>query len=152
MVKFASTVLTRLYAKVEADPTTGCHNWMGTRADNGYGIIRDGRRRTLRTHRVAYEVSRGPIPDGLHLDHLCRNRACCNPDHLEAVTKRVNTLRGVGPTAQNAAKTHCNWGHEFTPENTRQRKGGRECLACKHARSLARSRGGRAPKVNGEIP
>jgi hypothetical protein len=69
----------------------------------------------------------------LKLDHLCRNPACVRPDHLEAVTARENTLRGIGPTAVNALKTHCVHGHEFTPENTRMKGIRRVCRECQRA-------------------
>jgi hypothetical protein len=82
-------------------------------------------------HRIAYTLEHGPIPDGLTIDHLCRNRRCCNPAHLEAVTERENILRGTCPAAENARKTHCNRGHEFTPENTYdKREGQRQCKTC----------------------
>jgi len=84
-------------------------------------------------HRYVYEQEVGPIPDGLTLDHLCRNRACVNPDHLEPVTMRVNTLRGETITARNAAKTRCDKGHEFTPENTMRKPDGRRCRVCQRA-------------------
>lgn len=98
-----------------------------------------GRNRFTHSHRFAYELLVGPVPEGMQLDHLCRNRWCCNPEHLELVTPRENTLRGVGPSAVNAVKTHCKNGHEFTPENTRvdQRTGERGCWTCRRAISAA---------------
>jgi hypothetical protein len=97
-----------------------CWAWQGRLFPNGYGAVyvRKGEPQFL-AHRVAYEASNGPIPDGLVIDHLCRNRACVNPSHLEPVTLRTNLLRGETIPATNAAKTHCIHGHEFTPENTR---------------------------------
>ena len=91
-----------------------------------------GGRRSLRAHCVMYETFVGPIPPHAQLDHLCRVRACCNPDHVEPVTPRENTLRGQGIGAINAVKTHCVNGHEFTPENTyiRPDDGGRSCRKC----------------------
>jgi hypothetical protein len=72
-----------------------------------------------------YSAVKGAIPDGLHIDHLCRNRACCHPDHLEAVTPRENVRRGV-----RSQVTHCPKGHEYTPENTKVKRGRRNCRAC----------------------
>lgn len=111
-----------------------CMVWASTINSNGYGTI-NVKSKTKRVHRVAYELARGPIPDGLSLDHLCRNRACINPDHMEPVTRQVNSLRGVGPSAVNAKKTHCINGHELTGDNVRTYLGqygkpNRRCQAC----------------------
>ncbi len=82
-------------------------------------------------HRAAYELYVGPIPEGLTIDHLCRNTLCVNPAHLEAVTMRENILRGTGPSAQAARKTHCLRGHPFDDGNTLFRATGkRVCRAC----------------------
>lgn len=122
---------TRFWALVTPDPS-GCWLWSGQRYPNGYGYFRAGGKRTG-AHRVAYEAVHGLIADGLHLDHLCRVVACVNPSHLEAVTQRVNTLRGTGCAARNAVKTHCNHGHEFTRENTYTSPAGRHCKTCRRA-------------------
>ena len=97
----------------------GCWIWRLRRmSTEGYGVINVDQR-SLMAHRVSYEAFVGPIPEGLQLDHLCRVRECVNPDHLEPVTARVNVLRSpIAQAALNAAKTHCPWGHEYTPENT----------------------------------
>ncbi len=103
----------------------GCWIWRGAVNRAGYGAFSvDGT--TRRAHRVSYELRVGPIPEGLHLDHLCRVRACVNPAHLEPVTHAENVRRGA-----RAGQTHCKRGHEFTPENTRvDKSGGRCCIAC----------------------
>lgn len=111
-------------------------------ARNGYRQIqieiRDGRKIRKTAHRLVYESMVGPIPEGLVLDHLCRNRCCVNPDHLEPVTQRENVLRGQGVAAKNAAKTHCPRGHEYDDENTGfTGEGHRYCRACNKARCAA---------------
>lgn len=120
----------------------GCWLWPGSTA-SGYGHLRG----TL-VHRAVYEGLRGPIPEGMQLDHLCRVRLCCNPSHLEPVTNRENILRGVGVSAENARKTHCRLGHPFDASNTwTDKRGGRHCRECgraSHRRWLARQAGGAA--------
>lgn len=97
---------------------------------HGYGQkYYDGR--VQRSHRIAYEILVGPIPDGLELDHLCRNPACYNPRHLEPVTHVENCRRGTAG-AHESVKTHCPQGHEYSDENTLvNTKGSRVCKMCK---------------------
>lgn len=128
----------KLASKIEITPT--CWLWKGARTSRGYGqksVASKGRQ----AHRVVWEVTRGPVPKGLVLDHLCRVRHCVNPDHLEPVTQRVNVLRGEAPAARLAAATECKRGHAFDVANTRRRPdGSRECRTCKSASNAARVR------------
>lgn len=114
-----------------------CVLWTGYIDSKGYGAVWDSeRRKMVRAHRVAWEAVNGPIPSGLVIDHLCRNRACVNVAHLEVVTFKENVLRGVGPSANAARQTHCIHGHPFDAANTlRGKSGRRHCRACNRERS-----------------
>ena len=117
------------------DPDTGCWNWTLAPNDGGYGLARLGGKpeRRIMAHRWSWEHHVGPIPDGLQIDHLCRNKICVNPAHLEPVTPRENNLRSTSMAAIHARKTHCIRGHEFTDENTYRRgdNNARQCRACR---------------------
>lgn len=121
----------RFWSYVDQGGADGCWNWTGATSQDGYGILLV-KRQTLYMPRFAWGLRHGPMVDGLEPDHLCRNPACVNPDHLEPVTHRENVLRGDSPTAINARKTHCKRGHEFTVENTyvTPSTGGRNCRTC----------------------
>ena len=98
--------------------SAGCWNWRAGKTGAGYGAIKISGR-TLGAHRVAYELSSGKsIPEKMEIDHLCRNRACVNPEHLEVVTAKENILRGTCPAAFNSKKIHCPMGHPYSKENT----------------------------------
>lgn len=115
----------------------GCWQWTGSKTTGGYGNLNIGDRNYDYVHRVVYEMCIGKIPDGLTIDHLCRNRSCINPRHLEAVTNKVNILRGNSWWAIQVRKTHCILGHPFSPENTvRDRDGARNCRRCIKIRSF----------------
>ncbi len=130
-------VQVRFWSKVTLAGPDECWPWLSTHNHKGYGqFMVDGK--VKMAHRLAYEDRIGPIPPGLTLDHLCRNRACCNPAHLEPVSNRENILRGNGATARNARKTHCKNGHEFTPDNIYRSSTGRECRTCRRAADFRR--------------
>lgn len=124
-------LLSRFMEKVRVEES-GCWRWIGTITTSGYGQFRVGDKRCM-AHRVAYEMKFGNIPDGLELDHLCRNRWCVNPNHLEPVTHKENMRRSPISTG---GKTHCKRGHEFTEENTRLEGKSRKrvCIKCDHLR------------------
>lgn len=114
--------------------TAGGNNEGGDNETKGYGTLRVGRG-AVYAHRLSYETFIGPIPAGLHIDHLCRNRLCVNPRHLEPVTQQVNVLRGVGPAALNAKKTVCKRGHPLEVIGPRRRM----CPTCRKASRLEAS-------------
>lgn len=122
--------------------------WVWTHAlHDGYGRFHVTSRQEVPAHVWAYEQLRAEVPPELELDHECRNRACVNPWHLDPVTTRVNTVRGESAPGQNARKTHCVAGHEFTPENTFVRRSpgrldARGCRACRAARDRRRHASG----------
>lgn len=131
----------RVLRTIQYDLKTHCWWWLGTRSRDGYARIGIGRLGSVAVHRLAYELLRGPIPDGLELDHLCRHRSCVNPDHLEPVTRRENQLRGESPAGRAARTTHCPSGHALTIDNLTNhglKRGFRECLECKRIRSRGR--------------
>ncbi|WP_432110795.1 HNH endonuclease signature motif containing protein [Streptomyces sp. YPW6] len=125
------------------DTPAGCWQWTGYLMPNGYARISVAGERQY-AHRVAYEAMVEPIPEGLVIDHLCRNRGCVNPEHLDAVTQRTNVLRGESQAAARARQTACVRGHAFDRTNTyRAGNGTRKCRKCRTAaRARARRRQG----------
>lgn len=119
----------RKYTVVAA---TGCWEWTGHRQADGYGTFRAGRMR--RAHAYSYELYVGPIPPGMEIDHLCKNRGCVNPSHLEPVTHTENVRRAGGYRAR---WTACPNGHEFSEENTGTYAGKRYCRTCRRDRTRA---------------
>ncbi len=143
-IRKSKSIFDRFWSKVdengpvpESRPDLGpCWLWTGTRnGPAGYGLIHPiGHNQVELSHRFSYELQGNPIPDDLELDHLCRNRICCNPKHLEAVPHQTNISRGLGGS-HNRIKTHCPQGHEYTPSNAIRRYGARYCRECHRIRS-----------------
>lgn len=124
--------LNRFISKVEF--TDSCWLWLASRRAR-YGVFKLPGDERVKAHRWLWEVCNGPVPAGLELDHLCRNTRCVNPDHLEPVTHRVNTLRGNTIVAAHARKTHCPAGHPLSGDNLfyvgNPRR--RQCRVCRYA-------------------
>lgn len=125
------------------EPNTGCWIWLNRLFPTGYGQLCkkiDRKQYAYRAHRVAWELYKGPIPTGLVVDHICRNRWCVNPNHMELVTQRENTIRGEGFPAQRHKQTHCINGHLLSGENVYWYRGYRQCIPCSRARDKIRRR------------
>lgn len=132
----------RFFSKVKF--TQFCWEWESNKQKLGYGLFKLEKSNVL-AHRFSYELFKGKIPEGLTIDHLCRNRGCVNPGHLECVTHKENVLRGEGPTAINAKKKKCNKGHSLEGDNLiTYPSGKRWCRICKRdsAREWARKKYG----------
>jgi hypothetical protein len=125
----------RFWEKVIVGEGSECWPWIASRHPGGYGMFRVGNR-PHHAHVVAYNLAVGPVPEGLQIDHLCRVRHCVNPTHLEAVTQRVNIMRGNGCPALHARQTQCLRGHPFDEANTyRRSRNQRECRLCNRDRA-----------------
>jgi hypothetical protein len=139
----------RFWAKVnkggptpEQRPELGpCWLWTSALENGGYPILWIGGGKSVRAHRFAYELLKGPIPAGLTLDHLCRVRNCVNPDHLDPCTAGENAARSpLAPYNVRAASDRCGRGHVFDAENTLIHHGRRECRACNALRARERAK------------
>jgi hypothetical protein len=140
-------VKARFWSKVDVRDHDECWPWQGHLASNGYGRMSIGMLGAFAAQRLSLRIAGTDVPERMVVDHLCRNRACVNPAHLRVVTNKTNVLAGVGLTAQNATKTHCVNGHEFTPENTicvrrpdGPRRYCRQCSRVNKARSQKKAR------------
>lgn len=144
----------RFWRKVDRQGPVGslyygrCWVWTAATNSDGYGLFSLDAR-SQKAHRVAYLLTRGPIPVGMQIDHLCGNRRCVNPWHLEPVTAGENIARGIAKARSRhsrRSKTHCSRGHEYTSENTVVHGGKRDCRICNRQRVSeyeARKRAGR---------
>lgn len=125
----------RLLSKVKNNPDTGCMEFMGSLYKNGYGQLWNGKRNE-QTHRISYRLYVGEIPDGKEIDHLCRNRCCVNPNHLDLVSHQENIARSHTVMGENHRKTHCIRGYSLSVENliiTKQNT--RQCRICSNMRA-----------------
>lgn len=141
--KPVTDIATRLWRRVQIGGPDDCWLWLGGTNGSGYGVIGRGSKAAGQTyvHRVAWELERGAIPDGLEVDHLCRTRGCVNVRHLALVTHAENNRRGLTVSAVNARKTHCPAGHPYDEANTYRPPGApnsRMCRACMAIREARR--------------
>jgi hypothetical protein len=140
-------LLRRFVRKIDVFSDNDCLIWTGAHNYNGYGWFAVNSRQ-VRAHRFIYSLTNGPIPEGMDIDHLCRNRDCVNPYHMEVVTRKENLMRGNTHARFNKDKSHCCRGHLLSGSNVRiNRRGGRVCRECERqgCRSRRRVRAYQAP-------
>ena len=128
-----------------------CLLWTGAKNPHGYAQFYPSAGGNMGGHRFAYITAHGPIPKELQIDHLCRVRHCVRAAHMQLVSAKVNTLRGVGPTALNAKKTHCLYGHIYDEKNTYVHHGSRYCRRCLNRKKTERRRRKRAALAGAEV-
>lgn len=124
------TTSERFWAKVQV--TESCWVWTAAMDGHGYGAFWY-QRKVAKAYRAAYEMFVGPVPEGMQLDHLCRNRACVNPAHLEPVSQQVNIARGASPSAISVRTNACSRGHDLSSAAVRRPDGRRYCGECRRA-------------------
>lgn len=135
----SNTLERRFYENVNKTET--CWIWTGWKNKRGYGSLHTGpKKKQERAHRISVVLSGREIPEGMYVDHICKNPSCVNPDHLRVVTPRVNALENSeAPSAKNAKRTHCMKGHELTPDNVNKKLygmyGWRHCRTCQMVRA-----------------
>ena len=131
MIETKLKTLIRFFQKI--DDKGSCWQWTGCINKDGYGMF-NLNRKMMTSHRIAYRLFKDEIPKGLQVDHLCRNRSCVNPDHLELVTNQENAIRGItGMNNWQNRKTHCKRGHELKSPNLLKsgiKRGWRQCRIC----------------------
>ena len=139
--KLPENVASKIGSPQDCGYLTPCWPWIAAKT-NGYGVVQHNGR-VQRAHRVVRTILVGPIPEGLEPDHLCRNRACVNPEHTEPVSQAENNRRSESASAKHARQSECKRGHPFTPENTyfrkREQKTERFCRECCRLRDARRS-------------
>mgnify|MGYP001575286960 CR=1 FL=1 len=133
----AVPIANRFWTKVNKQEPNDCWQWLGQIGNHGYGVIFESRKecenpnkRVRLAHQVSYTLLKGQIPEGLPIDHLCRNRVCVNPAHMEVVTLAENVLRGESLNARRARQTHCIHGHLLSGSNLYIKQGYRQCRKC----------------------
>lgn len=126
--------------RIMPEPNSGCWIWIGARHPDGYGNVLHKKYGTSQAHRLVYSYAGRVIPEGMQLDHKCRNRACVNPDHLEPVSQHENWFRGKGPARLNLDKTHCPKGHELARDPARPNR--RKCVTCDQEHAAEQRRNG----------